>query len=503
MRAEASAGPTIGFPILFLLLAPIWTAPPLDAQAAAAPPLPPHHWAYDLLEALDAGGFTNAWMYDVRPVSREVVRNALQRAAEADFIGADIVESWRLRFDSLYSLMIPGRPGGGRALEPQLALGADHLKDPFLDGGGRLYSESGRTVYGKFGLVGRLEEAEFSAWFEFDTRIGGSLGLAFPVGSSSVMISGQKLKAAGPGRTSTQMTGHLPMDALVFVGNERFDAPSSLGRSLGPIAWHAGIGTWDRVSGPTLPNTGLFLTAGAVAQPREELRIGVTRTARLGHPDGGGLGFGGLLRTTLFLPDDEDDQKLELSLRYRWTVAERSFATYVILAHEEGAPWKEPGLIAGGTIPFVREEGLYALRYEYVAFGPRAGGSSRYGADPASSGWYRQEGFGDGTYERESPVGSPLGGYGASHTAELLFWSGDGWLRGKAWAFFEVREAGNLLEDRWPGKRRGGGLEIALHDSRALELGVAALLSHGQDFGFEWGASLQLSWNGGEGLRVR
>ena len=316
------------------------------------------------------------------------------------------------------------------------------------------------------------------------------------------MIGGQKIKAAGPGRTSTQMTGHLAMDAVYSVANERVRLPSFLRLPLGPLAWHAAAGPWGRVLGLGADD-GFFLAGGAVIEPMRGLRVGLTRTVRFGHPDRGGLGVGDMLRAALYIPSEsrlEDDQKVELSLRYRWSFGERSFATYLILAHDDGVPWRDPGLIAGATIPFVGEDRLYALRYEYAAFGARAGGTSPYrgqgGTQPPR--WYHHPGFAQGLYVRDAlPMGSPLGGYGASHTAELQLWSGVAGLRGKAWGFFEEREEGNFFHTLWPGTRWGGGVDFAFHmEERALEIGAAGLVAGGPEISAEWGLSIHVTWRG-------
>ena len=156
--------------LLLLLLASTRTAPSLRAQSVAAPPLPPHHWAYDLLEALDAAGFVDAWMYDVRPVSREVVRTALMEAAGADFAGAEIVERWLLHFDSLHPMMLPARPGSDPfEIEPGLTVGLGRFQRPMLDGGGRLYSNPASPLFLDGGGSYRLGP-DHSGWVLFDSR---------------------------------------------------------------------------------------------------------------------------------------------------------------------------------------------------------------------------------------------------------------------------------------------------------------------------------------------
>lgn len=478
-----------------------------EAGAGGSAPLTFDHWSYELLEALDVAGVASSWMTGVRPTGREVVRGELRRVRENGFARGslrDAVGAWTRRFDRELG---SGRSGSRRELgsgasgsegEIRLAAGV-RSGDAFLDPGGGAFTALG----GSFSPTSRT-----ALWGEADLggrdRFGGvqAAGFTLPVGAFSLMAGRQRIKAAGPGWTSTQLGGEIPLDALYVVSDRRVSVKGTRWL-LGSLSWHfalaprGGIGDLER---------GWIGMGGVIAEPHPRLRLGATRTAQFGpgaltEVRTDGVTPDRFLRMFFVVQNDPsywDDQKLELSLRYRWGLFGQPLGSYVVLAQEDSPLWKDPGILIGTSAPFALASGLYNLRYEYTAYGKRArwcpGCEYARGehGDRFQAPWYDHGNF--ERYEVEGiPRGDPLGGYGSNHKMSLAFWSMDGRTRARAWTFFELREEGNLLFERWPGKRRGGGVELARELRTGIEASFTGLVADGPALDREFGLRLSLS----------
>lgn len=477
--------------VLVLLLGFV---PALEGQRAPASPSPPlsfDHWSWELLEALDVAGAASAWMTGVRPTARQTAWRELRRVREEGFGTGSAVASWADRFER----ELPA--AGAGSWEVRAASGA-RSGDAFLD--------PGQGAFGSVSLAARLGRASFWGEVEEGAReaFGGvrSAGVALPLGAFDVMVGRQRVKGAGPGWTSAHLGGEVPLDGVYVVSNRRVALPG-LEWLLGPTAWHAALAPLHGVDDL---DQGWFGLGGFLAEPHPRLRIGATRVVQFaGHPDAP-LTAERLLRSFFLVQNDPmnwDDQKLELSLRYRWGIFGQPLASYVVLAQEDSPLWKDPGILVGMSAPLLRENGLYNFRYEYTAYGQRARWcpGCEY-ARAAHGARYQGEWFNHGRMglytDRGLPMGDALGGYGANHKASVAYFSSNGQTRARAWTFFEVREEGNLLYDRWPGKRRGGGLELGHELGRGMEGTVSGVVADGPQIEREWGLRLSLSavWGG-------
>ncbi len=477
---------------------------PASAAAQGGPPVHRDHWSYELLEALDAAGAASGWANEVRPVARGVLRAELDRVAD-ESLGREWIGAWAERFDAEH----PAGPRAGRERGARWEIGGQLLGrtgSPFLDGGddgvltrlrGAWLPVERLSLWGE-GNAGSDPRSAFDDGIE---RGGATLAL----GPFTWTLGRLWPEAAGPATTSTQLGGNVPVEGLHLASSRRVELPW-LDWLLGPTAWQAIVAPWAGIDDTS---EGWFALAAVSAEPHPRLRIGFTRSALFGGDEAGDVTAERLLRAAFFRANEPtfwDDQRMELSLRYRWPTPEGlPLATYVVVAQDDSPLWKDPGLLAGATVPLFRDWGLLSLRYEYVAHGARAAWcpfcerargqqTHRFQGE-----WYAH--IVHGPFRPEGvPAGSPLGGYGASHTIGGSYFHPAGSLRARAWTFFQVREDGNVLLDRWPGKRRGAGTEVSWAESRIdsplgtghAEVTAGLLFHEGPEIDSDWGGWLRL-----------
>lgn len=489
---------------------------PLSAQRSALP-VAPDHWSFELLDALDAAGVANAWMSDFRPSSRAVVRGELSRVVRGRFGATKVAEAWLGRFDEVHPLGSDGgRDDAGQAAGGADEGAADEPRSFDWELRASAGSRTGKALFdpgdGFLGIGGTAARAgPVSAWLEAGDpateRLDGALrttGIGAPFGPFQVLLGRFRMKAAGPATTSAQLAGEVPFDALYLASRRRSPLPW-LEWLFGPVAWQLALAPWAGIDDL---DRGWFGVGGLVAEPIPDFRIGAVRTARFGGSHVAPFTAERFFRTVFILANEPvgwDDQKIELTFRYRWSVFGQPMAAHVVVGQEDHPLWRDPSIVTGLTLPLVRDSGLWELRYEYAAMGARA----RWcpicefdvftpGGAFASSNWYTHKAH--PPYERAGlPVGMPLGGYGASHTATVRFWDPGARYRVEGWMFFQVREEGNRLLDRWPGKRRGGGLEFLWLRSSPLELCLRGLVADGPEFPSEWGLEAVATWVVGSG----
>lgn len=466
------------------VLAGLAAAPNSPLRAQGGPPVELDHWSYEFLEALDAAGAADAWMAFVRPVSRGAVRAELRRIVDYDLADASVVEAWARRFDADHPLRAGSRgEPAGRRLEVRAAAGwveGDALVNP------------GAGAFGAVEVAGRILP-RLTGWLSLDSgrreRVHRAVngGFSLRVGDFSLMATRQRIKTAGLASTSSQLGGEVPLDAFYAV-SERPSGTGWLEWLTGPTVWQFSLAPRPELGES---DGGWVGSGGVVTRPHPRLRFGVTRSARFGGTGLPGLSPSRLLNTVFLRQNDPffwDDQKMEVFLRVRWGLFGQPLATYVVLGQEDTPLWKDPGLVAGGTLPFLLRAGLLSFRYEYTAYGQRArwcpGCEFQTGVQThrVQGPWNRHDGLGPHQIEG-IPLGDPLGGYGAGHTIAARFWSAGGAFRGRAWTFFQVRDdERNLLRARWPGKRRGGAAEVSWHFRPGFSATLGSMLTDGPLF---------------------
>lgn len=466
---------------------------PAAAQRAVLP-LAPDHWSYEILEAMDVSGVADSWMVGVRPSGREPVRGELRRVVDGRFGGARwgrFTRSWLARFEEQMPLGSADDGGPARA-EARVASGFRD-GDAFLDPGGGVYAE----------LAGAAAVGPVSAWATFDTgsreRFDGlrEAGIGASAGPFSFTIGRQRVKAGGPAETSALLGGDVPLDGLYVVSNRPVKLPL-LDWIVGRTHWHFALAPYGGIGETDGPWIGL---GGAFAEPHPRFRIGATRVARFGGSDTEPVTAERLLRMFFVMqnqPTGWDDQKLDLWARLRWSFFGQPLATYVVLAQEDSPLWKNPGIQTGVVLPMLSEVGLFSARYEYTAYGQRARWcpGCEFARGPHGTRfqaqWYSHGRM--GLFEREGiPLGDPLGGYGANHKLSVGYWAPGGEVRGRLWSTFAIREDGNLLMERWPHKRRSGGVDVGFWPAPGVEVEAGAQVATGPQVDSEWGVSLKVS----------
>lgn len=474
------------------LLATLLLVPSVAAGQTGGPPVPVDHWSYDFLEALDAAGVASAWMVGVRPASREAVRAELRRVVEHELGGGAVAEAWARRFDVEHPLGagIPGdgRPGGVR-FEVSVASGVvEGDGSALVNPGAGFFSEARVTARATPWLTGWMgvESGRRERLHRRSVDPGVSVGL----GPFALVLARQRIRSPGPAETSSMLGGEVPLDALYLV-SERPVVPGWLGWLTGPTSWQFALAP---VVGVDSTGGGWVGSGGVVAEPHPRFRFGITRSARFGGPGLPGITGERLFRTVFLMENDPffwDDQRMELYGRLRWSLFGQPLATYVVLAQEDTPLWKDPGILAGTTVPLLTSGGLFRLRYEYTAYGKRARWcpGCEYATGPQDNReqgeWYIHGGV--GPYHVEGvPIGDPLGGYGAGHELEARFWSMGGTVQARTWAFFQVREPRNLLLERWPGKRRGGGAEATWHLAPGYDVTAGTQVAGGTGIPTDW-----------------
>jgi len=344
----------------------------------------------------------------------------------------------------------------------------------FIDITGSLSVGSRTSVWGRI---------DFGSQRAFDGFREG--GVAIAAGPFSIAIAREQIRVASPALESSLLSGRVPMDA-VYVGSRRPVSVPGLSWALGEIVWQFAFGPW---AGTADVSQGWMAAAAAVAEPHPQIQVGLARVVRFSGPNTPGVTFQRIFRTAAFIhnsPNDWDDQTVQVHTRVRWRVGDHPVSAYLVLPMEDplSSIWRDPGLQIGVTTPIQAEVGLFYLRYQYSAYGRRARWcpgcpfASGEEEDPASAAWYRHRRV--SAFQLEGiPMGDPGGGYGASHDIRVGFWAADGRFRATGRSFFQIREDENLLAQRWPGKRRGVGLEAGWEIRPGLEGSFETLLTQG------------------------
>lgn len=474
-------------PLALLALSFALPAGSLRGQGVG-PPVPPGHWSYELLEILDAAGASAAWMTRVQGVPASVVRRELERVGRHGFAGDAPVAAWLRRLDR----EIPGADPSRDAWRPAVTVEAGVES-------GRAHLDPGEGAHA--GLSASTAVAGLlAAWGSVHAGEPGGrsgvrrLGVGVALGPFALQVGRQAIRAAGPGLVSVQLNAHRPLDAVLLTSTRPL-LPPVLGWLTGPTYWQLAIAPWQRAG--ELRDGWVAVLSGAV-RPHPALELGFARVVRCAGEGAPGITPERLARMLIMVqnrPMNWDDQKLELALRARWRLLGRPMAGYVVIAQEDAPIWTDAGVILGIQLPLVGRRGAYGLRYEYTAYGPRARWCF-FCEDARGRGEHRVQGewfvhTRQGAYLRDGlPAGDPLGGYGAGHTVRLAFFPAALPVHGATWASFQVREEGNLLFERWPGKRRVAGIELSWEAAPGVRIGGTALASHGPAFGWEHAASI-------------
>lgn len=461
--------------ILLLLLPHAGSAQSLGG-GLASPPLTQDHWSYDLLEALDAAGLGWGWMTSARPSDSQVLRRELLRIRESQRGTSEnrrLVESWLSRLGGEVGVWGEGGVRDGQG---------------WVDPGGGGYARLHGSLWGPGGISvwGSWDSGSRQA---FDGLMEG--GISIPAGPFSVVAGRIPVKSGVPASTSVQFDGATPTDGIFLLSRRPVEWPG-LGWLLGASTWQFGLAPWFGIDAMEEGWVGL---ASGTFQPHARFRLGLSRTARFGGVDNAGVTLPRLLRTAFFQSNEPywwDDHKIEISGRYAWHLGNQPLTTYLVLAQEDSPLWKDPAIAVGLTAPLLQSWGLLHLGYQYTAYGQRARWCpgceyARGRQDNRFQGeWYIHGQH--GSHERRGvPVGNPLGGYGADHTVTARFWDASGRSRGEIQLFSRRREAGNMLLERWPGKRHGLQIEVAREVHPGMELSIQGLVAGGPSIPRETG----------------
>ncbi len=422
-----------------LLLA---SAAPLDAQSRR--PMAPDHWSYDLLELLHGLGVPEAELHLVRGVSGTGHLEALTGALE------------RVRG-------VGGSPAAGpsrfRRLEPFLLTWTRGLGAEVGTGGGPVAQVEGGWAdrpalpvesprgYGRALLAGDLFGG-VTLWGEgvLRDRGGGealrSLGVGIPVGSFDLFVGRMPLRM-GEGRDPFLLNGRTPVDGATLTSRTPFRLPGAL-EGLGAFRFHVGFSPF--ISSP-LTSRAWLGSFGLSWSPHSRVDLGILRTTRFAGEDIEPFNWDKFLRMLAWQGQNDafDDNQGEVAAQVRWGLGGQHLTTYVSLGFEDRqSTYEDPGLLLGGFLPLLRPEALYALRYEFLAFGRRAYWCGS--CEKSHHAWYLSPKFGAYFLDGE-PLGALLGGYGASHRGRLELWLSRSPVRAWVEHLRAVRNPGNVLLD--------------------------------------------------------
>lgn len=474
LRAALPVGPVI---LAFLLLLSTQEGSAQSREGGVpSPPLTQNHWSYDFLEALDASGLGWGWMTSARPSDSQVLRRELLRIKESRRGTAEnryLAESWLNRLSGEVHGWGEGGVREGRG---------------WVDPGGGGYTRLQGSLWGPGGV---------SVWANWDSGSREAFhgimegGISIPAGPFSVVAGRMPVKSGVPASTSVQFAGATPTDGIFLLSRRPVELPG-LDWLLGASTWQFGLAPW---SGIGAVEDGWIGLASGTFQPHPRFRLGFARTARFGGEKNAGVTLPRLVRTAFFqknVPFWWDDHKIEISGRLVWKLGGQPLTTHLVLAQEDSPLWKDPAIAVGMTAPLLRSWGLLHLGYQYTAYGQRARwcpgcGYARGAQDNRFQGeWYIHGQH--GSHQRHGvPVGNPLGGYGADHTVTARLWDASGRSRGEIQLFSRRRENGNMLLERWPGKRHGLQVEVAREVHPGVELSVQGLLAEGPSIPRETG----------------
>lgn len=498
------AGLGSGSPGVTPLVAQSLRAVPQSAGATwGGPMLEPRHWSLELLELLDAAGSTGAWMGSVGLPHAGETHRAFQAEASPAVGAPDgrslspaFIPAWRLSLQEEFPVRQAARGStiSGGALRRSSAAPAATSVALRLQGGhrrsGSFPVQQGSGWLGGGGVEVMLGGATrgWAEWVGGAGHPGPSLhraGLSAALGPMALSVVRHPLRL-GPGQDDPLLSGLVPLDAI----HVRTSSPIPAGW-LGRFALSGSLARLDQAGNVESPWHG---TLAATVEPFRWLRVGGSRTAVFGGEDRPSVSSSRLWGLLTGQHSDDagefEDQHAALFLELRPSVAGFSFKLHGLVAANdtEGGIRDDPAALAGVTLPLALPSGLWGFRYEYAAFGARARLCTRCDEGRARS-WYTHYVYGPHS-SGGVPLGSSLGGYGASHRVSAEWWAPSGGFQLRLDGVQERREAGNLLIQRWSGTWSG-------FEARALLLpeGSARISFEGRSM---WGPEGTQRW-GGEG----
>lgn len=450
----------LGVALVLLVSAP---AHSVAGQSSSAParPLDAGHWAYDFMEVLHALGAPGVWAPWMEPVLATAVGSALQQAGEAGPELAAPLDRWVDLFHHEVGMptgqwgrlgMGAGFQGGQASLLPERGGFIDGLIDVPLSPNVALWAEGG--------LSSERSDAELAS---------GGLSARF---GAAQLVAGRMRSRIGQGTSRILLAGRSSMDGVLFGSARPFLLPGFLG-ALGRMTAHILVS--PNVSTPTTDRA-WFSSMGVSIEPHPAIQLGAYRTVRFA-----GEGISDPSISEIFQvfagqggSEDFDDSQGELSARLRFRAWGQAVAPYVAVGFEDvPSLWEDPGIVAGVLVPVVTGSGILTTRYEYQAFGRQAQWCA--GCEYKSHRWYTQRSYGDYTFE-DVLLASSLGGYGTRHVLQASWW-GVLPLRLNGTVFFENREEGNLLFERWPGQRQGVGASATARPRPGWEVEAGSVVS--------------------------
>ncbi len=436
---------------------------PLSGQSSSAParPLDAGHWAYDFMEVVHALGAPSVWAPWMEPVLAPAVGSALQEAGQARPGLAAPLDRWVDLFQNETAIpagqwarlgMGAGFQGGQASLLPERGGFIDGLVDVPLSHNVALWAEGGVSSEGS--------EAELAS---------GGLSARF---GAAQLVAGRVRSRIGQGSSRILLAGRSSMDGVLFGSARPFLLPGFL-EVLGRLTAHILVS--PNVSTPTTDRA-WFSSMGVSIEPHPSVQLGAYRTVRFAGEGISDPSVSEIIQvfTGQGGSDDFDDSQGELAARVRFRAWGQAVAPYVSVGFEDlPSLWDDPGIVAGLLVPVEMGSGILATRYEYQAFGRQA--QWCLGCEYKSHRWYNQRSYGEYTYD-DVLLASSLGGYGTRHLVEASWW-GALPLRLSGLVFFENREEGNLLFERWPGQRQGVGASAAARPRPGWEVEAGSVVS--------------------------
>ncbi len=460
----------------------------LEAQSGR--PLDANHWSRDLAQTLEILDPSTPRMVDSGILTTGILRLP---AGEHD-------GEWEVLRRGWLESLVHQHPS---ARQEPVALGV-----PLGVAGAFGYRrEANLLEEGEGGFVDLSAEARgesgLGGWFQGRWADGGplqgveSLGAFWEHGAFHVS-AGRQSTRVGPGETDPVTEGNVGVDQLRLGTTRPVEGPGPLG-FLGPTSFQMGVGTLEGTGDVDRPLYGIMSVA---FRPHPAVEVGGGRSAAFageGRPSVTTRRVLGMLAGWHSSADgvefEFEDQYAILYGRVRTEVLGPPVSIYGGLGinDTEGAVRDDPAVVAGIRAPFAAFGGVLSLGYEYGAIGPRARVCWWCEVGRRLRTWYDH--FVYGRHEVGGvPLGSSLGGYGARHVLRGAYWHEGGERHLQARVFFEVREEGNLLEDRWPGKRRGVRIDGFARLAEDYRLEGRAVVAGGPEVDWDVGGELWIAW---------